>query len=67
MFSTMPPNVIFTSQASPSIASLAEQVSKLSASINLYLNTNGHQQPNFSLDSAELPETREYEALRNRS
>jgi hypothetical protein len=66
MFSTMPPNVIFTSQASPSIASLAEQVSKLSASINLYLNTNGHQQPNFSLDSAELPETREYEALRNR-
>jgi hypothetical protein len=58
-------NGISAHQDSPSIASLAEQVSKLSASINSYLNTKGHGQPDFTPDSVELPETREYEALRN--
>jgi hypothetical protein len=61
----MAPNGIPAHQNSPSIASLAEQVSKLSASINSYLNTNGHGQPDFTPNSAELPETRDYEVLRN--
>jgi hypothetical protein len=61
----MSPNGNSAGQARPSIGSLAEQVSELSSSITSYLDTNGHKLPDFLPDSTELPETREYEALRN--
>ncbi|KAF1828286.1 S-adenosyl-L-methionine-dependent methyltransferase [Decorospora gaudefroyi] len=52
-------------QSSFSITTLADQTFKLLASIISYLNANGHAQPHFTAASAELPETSEYEALRN--
>jgi hypothetical protein len=48
-----------------SIVSLTEQVSKLSASISSYLEDNRLAQPDFTAQSVSVPETREYEALRN--
>ncbi|KAF7574504.1 hypothetical protein A1F94_003468 [Pyrenophora tritici-repentis] len=52
---------------STSIASLSSRVSQLSVSIVSYLDTNGYDQPDFSRSrcSTMVPETREYEALRN--
>ncbi|KNG51752.1 sterigmatocystin 8-o-methyltransferase precursor [Stemphylium lycopersici] len=48
-----------------SIASLADRVSALSKSITSYIDTSGYGQPNFTRSSPAVPETAEYEALRN--
>lgn len=48
-----------------SITSLAYQVAKLSQSIVSYIDNNGHHQPDFTYNSAAVPETIEYEHLRN--
>ncbi|OAL45663.1 S-adenosyl-L-methionine-dependent methyltransferase [Pyrenochaeta sp. DS3sAY3a] len=49
------------------ITSTAAQLTKLSAQITTYLSSNNHAQPTFAADSPTLPETPEYEALRNQA
>lgn len=48
-----------------SIASLADRVFKVSSQINTYLDENNHAQPNFTSQSPTLPETYDYQYLRN--
>ncbi|KAL6707288.1 hypothetical protein ACN47E_004276 [Coniothyrium glycines] len=48
-----------------SIDSLTKELSRLSSSITAYLDENHHAQPDFTAQSALVPETRQYEALRN--
>jgi hypothetical protein len=47
-----------------SIVSLANQISQLSAQISTYLRVSSQPEPDFSVHSANVPETPEYEALR---
>lgn len=47
-----------------SIRSLANQVSKLSTQISAYFHASFQPEPDFSVDSADVPDTPEYEALR---
>jgi hypothetical protein len=48
-----------------SITSLANRLVDLSESLDLYLRERGHEPPNFSYDSAPLPETPQWEKLRD--
>ncbi|CAI6331164.1 unnamed protein product [Periconia digitata] len=48
----------------PSIESLGNQISDLSAKISSYLSTSSEPQPTFSPDSVSVPKTAEYESLR---
>ncbi|CAE7179551.1 Sterigmatocystin 8-O-methyltransferase [Pyrenophora teres f. teres] len=61
----MPSNINSAGHENSLISSLSSRVSQLSASIVGYLDTNGHGQPDFTRCSAVVPETREYEVLRN--
>lgn len=49
-----------------SIASLTDEISRLSLSIQEYLEKHNSGQPDFTANSPLVPETREYETLRNR-
>ncbi|KAI4940900.1 hypothetical protein J4E91_011077 [Alternaria rosae] len=48
----------------PSISSLTEEISSLSAKITKYLITSSQPHPTFGADSTAVPDTDEYEALR---
>ncbi|CAA9962657.1 Sterigmatocystin 8-O-methyltransferase [Pyrenophora teres f. maculata] len=61
----MPSNISSAGHENSLISSLSNRVSQLSASIVGYLDTNGHGQPDFTRCSSVVPETREYEVLRN--
>ncbi|KAF1848831.1 S-adenosyl-L-methionine-dependent methyltransferase [Cucurbitaria berberidis CBS 394.84] len=54
-----------TYQNNVSIASLAADISALSMRVSSYLDANYHGQPDFTPTSVALPETPEFEALRN--
>jgi hypothetical protein len=48
-----------------SIAGLADRISKLSAQITTYLDVGKHTHPDFTSKSAPLPESPDYDRLRN--
>ena len=55
-----------SSSSTPSITSLALQAATLSGAITSYLHDGGYTQPDFSPSSPALPETSEYDALRDK-
>jgi hypothetical protein len=52
-------------RSTASIVSLADQVAKVSTKINAYLTDKNHAQPDFSSSSPSVPETYDYQSLRN--
>jgi hypothetical protein len=52
-------------QSTASIVSLADEVAKVSAQINAYLVDKKHAQPDFTSSSPSVPETYDYQSLRN--
>jgi hypothetical protein len=65
------PSITMAFLASPihrstaSIATLANRVSKISTQINGYLTDNNHAHPDFTPQSPTVPETFQYQTLRN--
>jgi hypothetical protein len=61
-FNATMPSINTTNQSS--IRSLANQISELSTQISTYFHTSSQPEPDFTISSADVPNTPEYDALR---